>query len=82
MSREYLKTDAVIIGILLIIFFYVLLLNVPVKKYAVNLRSGKYHRLDCEYAKKINPRFIQYESSLGILNSKGYKPCSECRPDE
>ena len=52
----------------------------PVKKFVGSINSDKYHRPNCEWAKKIRPDNAVWFSSPEEAKNTGYKPCKACRP--
>lgn len=67
-------------SLLLAVLVFAVLLNVPLKKFVINLRTGIYHRLECEYAQKINPRHRRFESNLDVIIKQKFRPCKVCNP--
>lgn len=67
---------------LLLIFLavFILLANVPVKKFIASTRSEKYHRLECTYAQRIEKRYRVYFFSRGETEMLNYRPCRYCSP--
>lgn len=56
-------------------------LNKPPKQFLGSLKSKKYHKKSCRYAKGDQTLFEELESiSEAIL--KGYKPCKVCKPNQ
>ena len=52
-----------------------------VKTYTVNIKSKKFHKPDCDGAKKTNAaNKKQYKGTRQSLISNGYSPCKKCNP--
>ncbi len=52
----------------------------PDTKYVGSSGSNKYHRINCRWAKKINPQNLVQFKSKEDAESKNYAPCKECNP--
>ena len=65
----------------LLVFLMILsvILNVPIKKIVINNRSGKYHRVRCIHADRINRENRTYVIE-GDPRLKKLNPCRVCRP--
>lgn len=48
--------------------------------YIGSIKSDKYHKPDCRYAKQIAPENIIYFDSKQEAEQAGYKPCGWCKP--
>lgn len=45
-----------------------------------NSFSRKYHKADCEFAKKINPAHVVFFTNSAQADNSGSKPCNWCLP--
>jgi len=52
----------------------------PVEQYYASKVSMKYHRPDCEWARKIPPANLVIFASKQEAEAQGYKPCKVCKP--
>ncbi len=52
----------------------------PVTVYYANIKSKKYHRPECTYAKKIAEGQVRLEKDKEVLAKDGYLPCLICHP--
>lgn len=48
--------------------------------YVGSMKSHKYHKLDCRYARKIDEKNLIYFKTPEEAIKKGYYPCKVCRP--
>ncbi len=51
-----------------------------VSVYYANKNSKKFHKPQCIYAQKMNDTSVLFENDRDVLISKGYTPCSNCKP--
>jgi hypothetical protein len=79
-SENEKKRDRIAAALILFIFLLFILVNIPRARYVVNLKSGRYHLLNCQYGKKINPENKKFFSSLEEVTHRDFQPCSYCRP--
>jgi hypothetical protein len=49
-------------------------------KYIGNIKSKKYHKLNCKSAKKIKPKNCICFKSKEEVKKQGYVPCKICKP--
>jgi hypothetical protein len=77
-NKKSYTTSALII---LLLFILIITSNIPTKKFVANLKSGIYHRLDCEFGQKINPENRLYYFRKEDIQ-KGFRSCHVCAPDE
>jgi micrococcal nuclease len=48
--------------------------------YWVNTKSKKFHRPDCQWARRISPNNLRKANDRQQLIKDGYQPCKACRP--
>ncbi len=68
----------------IIIFFLFLffLLNIPAKKFVLNINSGKLHRIDCHFVERITPRYRKYLVNINQANKDSVNKCKSCIENE
>jgi hypothetical protein len=76
------KKDKLAVTVIFFIFLMLLIFNIPRNRYVVNLKTGKFHLISCQYAKRINPAHKKYFSSPDSVINRKFEPCNFCRPLE
>lgn len=72
---------AVFEGLLVFLTVFAVILNIPAKKYLINVRSGKYHTLQCPAALKVSMRFRKFVYQTDEIKAGTHSSCKICTPD-
>ncbi|HEX7400547.1 MAG TPA: Ada metal-binding domain-containing protein [candidate division Zixibacteria bacterium] len=88
MSEKH-KTRKAVAGFLILLFILILIQSAYSEnqtapateyKYIGNVKTKKYHKLDCRSAKKIKTKNCIYFKSKEEAEKQGYVPCKICKP--